>query len=491
MAHNTIFAASTRDAITVWWDKPAQPPAAYTVLLNGHQAAQTDKTHCVLSGLAPSSVYDIAVCDGDNVLYRTTACTLTPRRLLNVTDFGAVGDGKTLNTAAIQAAIDACEDSDELHFPEGVYKTGALNLHSRMLLHIPEGAVLSGTDNPEDYLPRIPSRFEGTEMLCYRSLLNLGTLDHASGPNAGDVLIYGGGVIESGGQTLCLRIIESETERLREYLAQNADYIATCENEHTIPGRVRPRLINLSNCQNVRISGMTLKNGASWNVHMIYSRDIITDHCTFISEGVWNGDGWDPDSSENCTLFASRFFTGDDAVAVKSGKNPEGNAINRPTRHIRVFDCESAIGHGISIGSEISGGIEDVRIWDCDLVNSNYGVQIKGTKKRGAYVRGVTVTDCALPRVMMHAVPYNDDGVGAEHPPVFENCRFERLRITGRALEARDTFADVPPVQLIGFDVPGYAIRNVRIADCTVTSKTPMRIELCTNLTMENMSFTP
>ena len=96
---------------------------------------------------------------------------------------------------------------------------------------------------------------------------------------------------------------------------------------------------------------------------MIYCDDIQTDHCTFVSEGVWNGDGWDPDSSTNCTLFASEFFTGDDAIAIKSGKNPEGNEINRPCAHIRVFDCHSDCGHGICIGSEMSGGVEDVQIW--------------------------------------------------------------------------------------------------------------------------------
>ena len=119
---------------------------------------------------------------------------------------------------------------------------------------------------------------------------------------------------------------------------------------------------------------------------MIYSDNIVTNDCTFISEGVHNGDGWDPDSSTNCTIFACTFFTGDDSVAIKSGKNPEGNIINKPCKHIRVFDCVTKYGHGICMGSEMSGGIEDVKIWDCDLENSVYGIEIKGTKKRGGYV---------------------------------------------------------------------------------------------------------
>jgi polygalacturonase len=162
---------------------------------------------------------------------------------------------------------------------------------------------------------------------------------------------------------------------------------------------------------------------------------ITTDHCTFCSEDVWNGDGWDPDSSKNCTLFASEFFTGDDSVAIKSGKNPEGNIINRSCSHIRVFDCISRFGHGICIGSEMSGGIEDVKIWDCNLENSRQGIEVKGTAKRGGYVKNIQVTDCIMPRVLVHAVGYNDDGISAGEAPIFENFRYDRITLTGQFLE--------------------------------------------------------
>ena len=166
-------------------------------------------------------------------------------------------------------------------------------------------------------------------MECYSSLLNLGTLDHTAGPNCENVILRGKGTIASGGKLLASRIIENERERLKEFLTQNADLVSTCENADTIPGRVRPRLVNMSNCRNVWMQGLTFANGASWNLHMVYSDQIVTDHCTIKSDGVWNGDGWDPDSSTNCTIFACEFCTGDDAVAIKSGKNPEGNAMFR------------------------------------------------------------------------------------------------------------------------------------------------------------------
>jgi len=490
MSKDIISCCATAQSVTLFWDKPEQAAGAvrYELLLNGTPAGSAGRTHITVAGLAPESEYHAEIRMDGAVLGSCTVRTLPRLRRLDVRDFGAVGDGAAMDTAALQRAIDACGPGQEVYLPAGVYRTGALRLHSQMALYLEKDTVLQGTSVPEDYLPRIPSRFEGTEMECYSSLLNLGELDHDGAANCQDVLIYGEGTIASGGQALAEHIIGSERERLKDYLAANAALVAACENDQTIPGRVRPRLIQMSNCQNVRITGLTLKNGASWNVHMIYSDNIVTDHCTFVSEGVWNGDGWDPDSSTNCTLFASRFYTGDDAVAIKSGKNPEGNIIARPSRHIRVFDCVSCSGHGICIGSEISGGIEDVGVWDCELAHSSSGIEIKGTKKRGGYVRNVWVRDCSSPRVMIHSVRYNDDGVPAAQPPVFEGFRFERLRLTGCAVD-RDRF-EVVPVELVGFDVPGHQLRGVVFQDCAITGGLPgLHLEYCEDITLEGLRF--
>lgn len=495
---NHLHILATDSAITLWWDKPEKAAAkqTYTVLVNGKKAAEVSHTHFTVDGLAPDTRLSFEViCEMENEPFRLAAegATKPARRRIDVTKapYFAKGDGVTLNTAALQKAFDDCTADTCICFPAGVYMTGALRGHSDMEIWLDEGAVLQGTANVEDYLPRIRSRFEGTEMECYSSVLNFGELDHASGPNCENVLIHGKGRIASGGQMLALRVIDSERERLKDYLAANAALVATCENDHTIPGRVRPRLINLSNCKNVRISGLELCNGACWNVHMIYCDGIVTDHCTFRSEGVWNGDGWDPDSSENCTLFASRFYTGDDAVAIKSGKNPEGNIINRPTRHIRVFDCYSAFGHGIVIGSEMSGGVEDVAIWDCDLRVSMSGFEIKATKKRGGYVRHVSVRDCVIPRVMMHSVLYNDDGVGAKAPPVLSDCLFERLTLTGSYQASHDggDMRPCAPIELIGFDVPGHEIRGVTFRNVTIANDAQgVVMKYTKNITLENIT---
>ena len=483
-----IRALSTAHSLTVFWEKQPEDSGAYSVSVNGGERLSCKSTHCQLDALLPETAYTVTVFCGDAPLGRLTARTQRPRRRLNVRSFGAKGDGKSMDRAALQAAIDACTEADEVYLPAGVYLTGALKMHSHMALYLDEGAVLQGSCETADYLPRIPSRFEGVEQECYSSVLNLGELDHRAGSNCRDVLIYGKGKIASGGQPLASAFIAQETERLREYLAENAALVATCQRPDTIPGRVRPRLINLSNCENVRISGLTLENGASWNVHMIYSRGIVTDHCVFRSEGVWNGDGWDPDSSEDCTLFACRFYTGDDAVAIKSGKNPEGNLINRPTRRIRIFDCFSDFGHGIVIGSEMSGGVEDVKIWDCDLGKAMQGFEIKATSKRGGFVRNVQLIDCTVARVLMHAVPYNNDGVPAPTQPVIENCRFDRVRILGRSLDHDHITTVCPAIELEGFEQPGHEIRSVEFHDCVLAEgNRGVYLSRCEKIVFDNL----
>ncbi len=514
------------DSITIYWDKPEGLSAGmqYQVSVDGKTAGTTAKTHFTVTGLAPDTEYSVEIkripmqdiipdqsyiaarnqnsgqsgafgSDDLPVLAKMCLATGKAKERLDVTGapYYASGDGKTMNTAALQKAFDDCKADQAVYLPPGTFLTGALRMHSDMELYLEEGAVLQGTDVVEDYLPRIQSRFEGIENESYSSLLNLGELDHGGDYNCRNVVIRGKGTIASGGRVLAERVIASERERLADYLAELGDKIKECEKPETIPGRVRPRLINISNCQNIVISGVSLKNGASWNVHMIYSDAVVTNGCTFYSEDVWNGDGWDPDSSTNCTIFGCRFYTGDDSVAIKSGKNPEGNIIDRPTKHIRIFDCSCAFGHGIAIGSEMSGGVEDVRIWDCDMSDSLCGIEIKGTKKRGGYVRDVHVRDCAAARVMFHAVGYNDDGIGAPVPPVFESCSFENMSITGEYFDKHtDTRAECDAIELVGFDEPGYELKNILFRDIVIgkagrSRKQTIALQLCQNITFERI----
>lgn len=492
----------TGESITLYWNKPEPFLQAdrYQVFVDGALNGVADRTHYTVRNLKEKTDYQIQVkiCRGERDVWASSEClplrTGKEKELLDVSKapYFARGDGKTLNTAALQRAVDDCKADQAVYLPAGVYRTGALRLHSNMELYLEQDAVLQGTDRVEDYLPKIKSRFEGLEMKCYSGLLNLGELDHTGGYNCRNVVIRGKGTIASGGRKLAENVIASEKERLKGELAALGEKIQEYETSETIPGRARPRLVNISNCQDIIISGVTLKNGASWNVHMIYSDRIITNDCTFYSQNVWNGDGWDPDSSTNCTIFGCTFYTGDDSIAIKSGKNPEGNVINRPCAHIRVFDCRSVFGHGITLGSEMSGGIQDVSIWDCDMGNALYGIEIKGTKKRGGYVRDVHVRDCVTSRILFHSVTYNDDGIGAPVPPIFENCDFNHVHILGEYLDEADIWKPCNAIELCGFDEPGHHIKKIRFQDITVGGEKTdtshmISMRYCDDVTFENV----
>ena len=510
---------ATATEAEVFWDMPldATKETIYEVLVDGSVTLEVSKTHISFDNLVPDTDYvvEIRVKYSGKSLGIITVHTGSVKAKLDVTKapFYAIGDGEHMNTNAIQEALDACDKDSYVYFPAGTYLTGALNVHSDTEIYLDDGALLQGTDEPFDYLPKIHSRFEGYEMECYRSLLNLGELDHNAGFTCENVVIRGKGTIYGGGAALAKAIARIEGERLKDYIASLGDKIKDYEKPETIASRFRGRLINMSNCKNIWIHGLTLGYAPSWNIHFIYSDQIVTDHCTIKSEGIWNGDGWDPDSSTNSTLYACDFYTEDDSVAIKSGKNPEGNVINRPTKHIRVFDSITHFGHGLCIGSEMSGGVEDVRLWDCQMGPTWSGIEIKATKKRGGYVRNILVRDITASHIQMHSVGYNDDGEGSKVPPQLGDCQFERIHLLGRYLDnnaGKNEWHDCPSVLLCGFDVPGYEVKDIKLKDIVMEDKagrnktfdgvitdvsdlTPdnISLEYCENIRFQNVELIP
>ncbi len=490
---------SYENYIVLYWDLPENfvKGNRYIIFEGNKQIAETEQCHIKIGGLKPDSthlftVQMVGVSSAD--LGEISARTTRIKNRIDVTSapYFAVGDGKTLNTAALQQAFDDCGVNDVIYIPPGDFLTGSLRLHSDTELYLEKGAILHGTTCVSDYEPKIKSRFEGSENMSYAALLNIGMLERNSSDTCSNIRIFGEGTVCGGGLTLAQNVVSKETVLMKEYISSLGEAAKECENFDTIPGRVRPRLINISSANNIVISGITVQNGACWNVHMIYSDNIVTYGCTFRSEKVWNGDGWDPDSSTNCTLFGCDFYTGDDAVAVKSGKNPEGNIVNKPCEHIKVFDCVSHFGHGITIGSEISGGINDVRIWNCDMRNSLFGIEIKGTKKRGGYVKNVDVSHSTVCRILMHSVGYNDDGEAAPTPPAFENCRFSDMTVTATMFGTDETEKHCEAIEVSGFEQEGFFAKNILFKNIIIDSgeksrKQSIFLKCCEGVTLQNV----
>ncbi|MGB8194143.1 MAG: glycoside hydrolase family 28 protein [Chitinophagaceae bacterium] len=428
----------TENAVTLLWDKQyAKDSVLYELSLNGKALASTGKTNYTVSGLLPVTSYTVELKIRGNKNKSKKAAnslrfkTASTGKIYNITDYGAKDDTAIKNTVAIQAAIDACTDGGTVYIPKGVFISGALFLKSNMTLYIEKGGVLKGSVAVEDYLPMILNRFEGWELKTYASLLNAGTLNRDGSYNVKNLRITGGGTISGGGRRLGDAMIKANGMRSRG------------------------RLICLLNCQNVSISGLTVTEPPSWTIHYIYSNNITCHNLTIITKGIRNGDGIDPDSSTDCYIFNCTFDTGDDCIAIKSGKNPEGFFVAKPTRNVRITNCDFIRGHGISIGSEMSGGVSDVLVQDCKAGALLHGMQIKGTKDRGGYVKNVTVTDCQLLQItIFSAVNYNNDGDPAPQIPTFENFVFKNIDLSGASSKE-------PAININGFKDPAHHLRDV------------------------------
>ncbi len=421
------------DEIALWWEYTlTEGEKTFDCFLNGECYGKVASTDVSFMALQADTEYAIKIIGEKTTVFDGVIRTRKSKNKIDVSlpPYNAVGDGETLNTRALQKALDDCTKNDCVYIPQGIFLTGALRMHDDTELYLAKDAVLQGTENAEDYLPKIKSRFEGLEFMCYSSLLNAGELNSQGEANCKNIVVRGAGKIIGGGNPLREKILEVENLRLSEELAALGDKIKEFENKDTIAGRFRPRLINISNVDNFVMTGIEFGSSPSWNLHMVYSKNLTVYNCKVVSHGINNGDGIDPDSVENCAIFHCQFDTSDDCIAVKSGRNPEGNVVNRKSASIYIFDCV-AVGHSICVGSEMSGGVENVYIWDCDLSKSDWGLQMKYSQKRGGYIRNVVCKNCVASRIMIWIPSYNNDGEGAPTVPQISDIHFEDCVLYG------------------------------------------------------------
>lgn len=452
--------AETHHSAFLLWDK-VDGSVSYCVDYGKKQTQSTHKTYITIDDLKPDTEYTFTVtplnAQGKPVAVKNTIRVVTkctPNRI-NACDYEVKSGEGYLNTKAFQAAIDACPKGGMLYLPPGIYYTGALFLKSDMTLYLEEGAVLQGTDNLYDY-PLIPNRFEGWEITTPSALLNGGEIDRNQGYQLRNLSIRGKGKIRGGGEKLTKTMIAHAGDRHMG------------------------RLICLMNGENITIEGLTIEESPCWTIHYIYSKNVVCKDLT-INSHVIRTDGIDPDSSSDCYIYKCIFSNGDDCIAIKSGKNPEGNRINIPTQRVRIVDCNFKKGHGISIGSEMSGGVKDVLIMDChagDLIN---GLQIKATPQRGGYVENIRVVDSSIQKIRLFTrLSYNNDGEGAPELPIYKNMLFRNLDMTQAP-------SGQPLIEVNGFEDVRHYTNNILFKEIRVPERTTIKIKHCADLTFDNV----
>lgn len=456
----------TSTSITVLWNKPIDNKAivGYDIYVEGSCVGYSKITNYTINGLKPSKNYSIYVVAKDangNKLKNSNPIKVKTKpqgMVYNILDFGAKADSGIINTRAIQKAIDACTEGGVVVIPSGTFVSGALFLKSNMTLYIAKGGILKGSTNREDYMPFIKTRFEGWEFPAYASLITAGKLDETGLSNVKNISIRGEGKISGGGAIL------------GKFMTDNNPNGA----------RGRGRLICLMNCENVDIQGLTIEESPCWTIHYTYSRNVTCNGLNIISTAP-NGDGIDPDSSINSYIFNCTFSTGDDCIAIKSGKNPEGNKVARPCENVYISNCNFKEGHGLSIGSEISGGIRNVQVIDCELGNLMNGLQIKTTEKRGGFIENVLVKDSYLQKITLFtSLPYNNDGESAATLTRLKNFEFTNLNMTNANIQK-------PVIYLKGFDDTANYAKNIKFKNIQLPDNSKIFIQHAENVLFENI----
>jgi polygalacturonase len=393
-----------------------------------------------------------------------------PKRDFPVTQFGAVGDGKQDCTAAFQEAIAACNKAGggRVVVPSGTFSTGAIHLKSRVNLYVTSDATIKFSTDVEKYLPVVFTRWEGVELMNYSpfiyafeqeniAITGSGTLDGQSG-------------IEhwwpwNGRASYGWKEGEPNQRKDRAALIDMAEKGIPVRDRLFGAGHfLRPQFIQPYRCKQVLIEGVTIKNSPMWEIHPVLCENVTVRRVTVASHGP-NNDGCDPESCKDVLIKDCYFDTGDDCIAIKSGRNGDGRRLHTPSENIIIQGCRMKDGHGgVTVGSEISGGVRNVFAEDCrmDSPNLDHALRVKNNAVRGGllenlYFRNIEVGQVAhavitidfnyeegekgsfIPVVRNYVVtnltsaksPHALDVQGFKHAPIInlrlENCAFSQV----------------------------------------------------------------
>jgi len=367
-----------------------------------------------------------------------------PRRDFSIAKYGAK-PGMDVS-AAIRKAIDVChrEGGGRVVVPAGEYFTGAIHLKSRVELHLEAGATLRFSQDPAHY-PIVFTRWEGVELMNYSPLIYAFECE--------DVAVTGQGTLDGQADETHWWPWKGITTGQREDVTKNSDAPAPqiadrnqlfkqAEDGVPVAQRVygpdhylRPSFIEPYRCNRVLIEGVTIRNAPFWVTHPTLCSNVTVRGIKVISHGP-NNDGCDPESCRGVLIEDCLFDTGDDCIALKSGRNADGRRVNTPVEDVVIRNCEMKDGHGgITIGSEISGGARNVFAEKCklDSLQLERALRFKTNTLRGGVIENIHVRDIEIGNVKLAPIEIDlryEPGDSGSFFPTVRNVTVERMRST-------------------------------------------------------------
>jgi polygalacturonase len=423
-------------------------------------------------------------------LARAADSTPPPPKRYLISDLGAVGDGMTVNTKAIQAAIDRCatEGGGVIVVPKGTFLSGALYFKQGVNLQIEKDAVLKSTTVMTDF-PPIYTNWEGIERYWTSAFLNFvgmknvdvsgeGVIDGSGTAFGGGRGVRGAGPAAPASTTPFVYATTPPTPDTLNILPAGTSLPGVNAAGVRLPGGggglAPPRTIVFQNCQNVRASGFHVLNEARWGVVFIYSTDVLAENLDIRNpqHNIPSSDAMDICSSKNVHVTGCYFECNDDCLSIKAGKDEDGLRVNRPTEDVLIEHTHFAFGHGgAAMGSETSGGIRRVTIRDCVMDSGNLApIRFKSQPSRGGVVEDITYENIEL-HDTSQAFEFNMAWrmVGPLAPPakvlpVVRNVKLINITGTCRSLGAITGLADSP-------------IQGVTFSKVKLTAQRPLSIQ--------------
>jgi polygalacturonase/lysophospholipase L1-like esterase len=427
-----------------------------------------------------------------------------PNNTVSITDFGAVGDGVTLNTDAFRKAIEAVsvKGGGTVVIPRGIWLTGPVILKSNLRMHAGEGALILFSSDKNLY-PLIETSFEGYNTVrCISPLYGKGLENIAftgsgvwdgSGhawrhvkrekvpPPMWKELLDSGGTVSGDGKTWY------PSEAYGKAIEQSEMNVPVplkggIEEYEWMRDFLRPVMVSLVECKKVLFDGPVFQNSPAWCIHPLVCEDMTVRNITV--RNPWysqNGDGIDIESCRNTLLYNCNFDVGDDAICIKSGKNEDGRKRGIPTENLVIRNCIVYHGHGgVTIGSEMSGGVRNVSVAGCTFMGTDVGIRFKSNRGRGGVVENIWFNDILMTDIPTQAISFN---------LYYGGLSVSEMLAEGKNVET--TLGEVPPVTEETPQFKNISMKNItcRGAEQAVYLQGLPELNL-ENVTMENIDMT-
>jgi polygalacturonase len=360
-----------------------------------------------------------------------------PAKDFPVTDFGAKADGKTDSTAAFAKAIAACNAAGggRVVVRGGTFVSGAIHLLSNVNLFVDAGATVKFSTDPNRYLPVVFTRWQGVECFNYSAFV------HADSQT--NIAITGKGTLDGQGQSW--KPFGSGGSDWQKLTTQAVDGVPVDQRRYGPGHKLRPNLIELTRCTGVLIADLTLLRPPMWTVHPVLSSNVTVRNLHIDSRGGGgNNDGVDPECCSDVHIVGCTFSTGDDCIAIKSGRDTDGRRVNVPSQNIVIEDCTFVFSNrgAICVGSEASGGANNIFARNCAVNPANksgqlwYALFVKTGDHRGGTIDGVHLQNITANKLTKSAlfVTMHYGATGNPGPvsiPTVRNLTFDRITVKG------------------------------------------------------------